>query len=226
MTTIVLRELPDGHQQLLAAFDALAPGASVVLLGTGDPAGYLEVLQRERAGLYDWNYLAEGPEVWRVALGRRPPARERRESVGDLLGFDHDRLDAILAEARRAWEGGDLAAAQEGYGAFAVGLARHIRAEEELLFPAFEAVSGMPPNTGPTMVMRMEHRDLERALAAIREALEAGAPSEPPEMRDLLRLLESHNRKEEYVLYPATDGRLAAEERIALCRRIESLPRR
>lgn len=95
--------------------------------------------------------------------------------------------------------------------------------EEEVLFPVFQAVSGMPPNTGPTAVMILEHREIERALEGIVVALEGGEAREPAVMGDLLRLLESHNRKEEHVLYPMTDHRLEDGERSLLCKKLEAL---
>ena len=50
-------------------------------------------------------------------------------------------------------------------------LERHIRLEEEIVFPLFEARSGIVD--GPTAVMRDEHRCLRRALALMRAGIEA-----------------------------------------------------
>lgn len=225
MATIDVRKLPppERHATVLHAFDGLQAGDTVTVLGDHDPKGLLAHFQQERAGLYDWYYLEEGPQQWKVSILRRGPAREHRDTVSDLLGTDHDRLDEVLLEARRSWSEGDLPAAQESFHAFDVGLRRHIRAEEEILFPAFEALAGMPPNVGPTAVMRMEHREIESALEGIAGALSSGDSREPGAMKDLLRLLESHNRKEEHVLYPMTDDRMDGAERSHLCKQIEAM---
>ena len=55
-----------------------------------------------------------------------------------LLGRDHRRLDSILADAKRCLVAGDLPRASARFAEFRDGLDRHIAAEEEILFPAFE----------------------------------------------------------------------------------------
>ena len=78
----------------------------------------------------------------------------RFESVTAYLGWDHDRLDETLCSVSSAVESGDFAGAAARYEEFELGLLRHVRIEEELLFPVFEARSGFM--NGPTAVMRDE----------------------------------------------------------------------
>lgn len=143
------------------------------------------------------------------------------ETVSGLLGEDHDRLDAILLDARRAWAGLEMPRAAELFAAFASDLGKHIRGEEELLFPAFETATGF--EDGPTAVMRMEHREIEAALEQIAAALAAGEKREPRAMGDMIRVLEAHNRKEEHVLYPMIDRALDGGARTAMCRDLVAL---
>lgn len=126
-------------------------------------------------------------------------------SVSELLGADHRRLDALLAEAKQRLSAGERSAARERFAAFRSGLERHIVAEEERLFPAFEALVG-PPGMRPTAVMRGEHVSIRTLLEEIAAALEP-AEGEPPvaQLAALTALLFAHNGKEERILYPAAD---------------------
>ena len=143
----------------------------------------------------------------------------RFDSVTRYLSWDHDRLDGLLGEVTRRVQGGSFSQAQSIFEAFDQGLRRHIRNEEELLFPLFEARSGV--RHGPTAVMRSEHRAIEAELVRMREALEAGDASEYASgLTTLHGLMGPHNAKEEQVLYPTTDDFLDPAERHELVDRM------
>ncbi len=65
--TIVPRER---HPLIFETFDALSAGASFELINDHDPKPLYYQLQAERPGQLDWEYLEQGPEVWRVRVGR------------------------------------------------------------------------------------------------------------------------------------------------------------
>ncbi|HEY8482872.1 MAG TPA: DUF2249 domain-containing protein [Spirillospora sp.] len=58
------------HQQIFAAFDALAPGTSFVLVNDHDPKPLYYQFAAEHPGEFTWDYEETGPEVWRVRIGR------------------------------------------------------------------------------------------------------------------------------------------------------------
>lgn len=147
---------------------------------------------------------------------------EAQRSVSTFLGEDHDRLDTLFLTVREALEGGQLEEAASRFAKFRKGLERHIRMEEELLFPEFERLSGMPPQSGPTQVMRMEHQEIGQLLSTITDMLmEARNPLRVA--RDLLTVLGDHNTKEEAVLYPMTDRMAGPQGSDELTRRMEML---
>lgn len=134
------------------------------------------------------------------------------DSVMHYLATDHDRLDAALEEVVARVEAGDLTTAATHFPAFAAGLARHIRLEDAVLFPRFEQATGM--TTGPTTVMRREHRLIEQVLGGLGAALEAGDAAGFSGLHgELLALLGPHNEKEEAIIYPMTDQALDDEAR-------------
>lgn len=221
---IPLAALPGGGgQQAMVAFDALAPGESVTLTLDRAPGDLLAWFRSERGGQFDWTPTRDGPAVWEVEVSRRDAPRGDQRSVNEALAWDHDRLDSLEAGAFAAREQGDAALAARLYSKFAFGLRRHIRFEEELLFPEFELRSGIPAATGPTAVMRAEHREILDWLARI-EAVIGDLRSDPNPLRSAFHaVLGDHNLKEEHVVYPGTDRALTAEERDELVARIQAL---
>ena len=211
----------DRRSLALSGFDRLTPGETLVISAPDAAADVLRALQAERRGLFEWSILRPGPPVWTIAIARRATASEAPRGINEALSWDHDRLDALEAEAFRKRAEGDLQSAREIYAAFAAGLRRHIGFEEEILFPAFEESSGMPPTAGPTAVMRAEHREIEDLIARIEAGIaDSGAPVEDLR-RSLHHVLEEHNIKEEGILYPATDQLLGPDQANDLVARIQ-----
>lgn len=58
------------HERIFAAVAALLPGESFVLTNDHDPRPLRYQLDAEEPGQIAWEYLAEGPDVWRVRLTR------------------------------------------------------------------------------------------------------------------------------------------------------------
>lgn len=70
--TLEVRHLPPAqrHQVIFERFDALPIGGSFVLVNDHDPKPLYYQLTAEYAGKLLWQYLEQGPEVWRVRLGK------------------------------------------------------------------------------------------------------------------------------------------------------------
>jgi uncharacterized protein (DUF2249 family)/hemerythrin superfamily protein len=215
-------EGPDRCQTVLGEFDRLLPGEAMVVVTGHQPRKLLAHLQADRAGLFEWSPLETGPETWRTEIARRDAAIGAKRSVTQALAWDHDRLEDIERRAFEARQAGDYEAAREAFAEFDFGLRRHIRFEEEILFPTFEQWSGLPPHGGPTGVMRAEHRGIEALLEALADAV--GLPGRAAEtLQDQLAgLLQGHNLKEENILYPGIDRLLKADESDAIVRRIQA----
>ena len=59
------------HPLIFDRFDALATGESFVLVNDHDPKPLFYQFQAERAEQFTWEYLEQGPQDWRVRIGRR-----------------------------------------------------------------------------------------------------------------------------------------------------------
>lgn len=131
--------------------------------------------------------------------------------IANFMGNDHDRLDAIFKEFQ-SLKKRDLSKARNLFSDFKSGLERHIVWEEEILFPIFEQRTGML-NSGPTFVMRMEHRQIKDYLGKIHEAILNGDVNTDEFERGLVEVLTAHNNKEESILYPWIDDSVSDEEK-------------
>ena len=65
--TIVPRER---HPLIFRTFDALAAGEVFELVNDHDPKPLYYQFQAEHARQFSWDILEQGPEVWRVRIGR------------------------------------------------------------------------------------------------------------------------------------------------------------
>jgi hemerythrin-like domain-containing protein len=86
----------------------------------------------------------------------------------------------------------------------------HFRTEEEMLFPAFEAATGMVG--GPTQMMRMEHAQMRDLIEQMEGALTARAADNfAGAAGTLLVFMQQHNMKEENILYPMCNRTLVTQ---------------
>lgn len=143
------------------------------------------------------------------------------DSIQVFFEQDHNRLDELLKrfhDLKRS----DFVNAKACFVEFKFGLQRHIVWEEDILFPTWEASTGM--EGGPTAVMRAEHRQIGQALEAVHQKVIAQDPKSDHEEQALRNLLTTHNQKEERILYPAIDSVLTAQDRADLYERMKSVP--
>ncbi len=122
----------------------------------------------------------------------------------------HELCDGIFGRAKKAATENDWASTERDCKAFLQQINRHIDAEENLLFPAFEDKTGMAG--GPTHVMRMEHAQLRALFGEMLGAIGAMEAERYLRNADLVAaLLREHNLKEENILYPMLDNLLGAD---------------
>jgi regulator of cell morphogenesis and NO signaling len=143
-------------------------------------------------------------------------------SVQTSFAADHDRLDELFIQFQKT-KRLDCAKARELFKEFKFGLQRHIVWEESILFPLFEKKTGMY-QTGPTEVMRQEHRRIGELLEAIHKKVQQKDPNSDVEEQALLDALSNHNQKEEAVLYPTLDRLTNDEERTEAFTAMEKVP--
>ncbi len=124
---------------------------------------------------------------------------------------DHSDCDSRWADVEELLDTADIEVAEPVWKKFDTTMRRHLEMEEDVLFPAFDARSGMGGG-GPTAMMRMEHEQMRGLLDQIAVAMDAGDAQEAMDIGDtLLMLIQQHNVKEEGMLYPMAENLLAGE---------------
>lgn len=126
--------------------------------------------------------------------------------VGDVLEHDHGVIDGKFEEFRAGLARGEWLT--EAFDTGAEGLRHHIYVEEESLFPALRT-GGL---VAPVFVMLREHAAIWQAMELV--AAQAGNDFDAAAraMSELEALLNSHNMKEEQILYPASAQVLSSED--------------
>jgi uncharacterized protein (DUF2249 family) len=66
--TIVPR---DRHPLIFKTFDDMEKGGAFILVNDHDPKPLYYSFLHEREGLFGWEYLAEGPEEWKVRISKK-----------------------------------------------------------------------------------------------------------------------------------------------------------
>lgn len=142
--------------------------------------------------------------------------------ITHFLTADHTHCDDLFAETENAVADADWIQGLSHFQAFETATLRHFAREESVLFPAFEARTGM--RHGPTEVMRGEHAEMRETLQGMAQALaKRSADAYLGLAETLLMLMRQHNLKEEQILYPMAD-RALSDTADAMIHAMETLP--
>jgi uncharacterized protein (DUF2249 family) len=68
VTTLIPRER---HPLIFKTFDDLEKGAAFILVNDHDPRPLHYQFMHEREGLFEWEYIEQGPTVWKVKISKK-----------------------------------------------------------------------------------------------------------------------------------------------------------
>ena len=154
-------------------------------------------------------YHVKTPPV-RVTINNEANGGNNMTSITEYMTGDHRHCDEVLATLEEAVNNGNWDQAAELTKTFVETMEHHINMEEQILFPAFEKKTGM--TSGPTMIMREEHKQMRNLFMQLHGALEDKQSEDFLDTTEtLLVLMQQHNMKEEGILYPMSDEQLGQE---------------
>ena len=80
MKTIDVREIPpkNRHPLIFQTFDSLNEGDAFELVNDHDPKPLYYQFLHERPDQFTWEYLEQGPIIWRVAITRQTSVKEEK----------------------------------------------------------------------------------------------------------------------------------------------------
>lgn len=120
-------------------------------------------------------------------------------TINAYLNADHSSCDTSFSELEDNARAGNWRQTKDAYQTLQQALEQHLSMEEDLLFPAFEKITGN--RNGPTGIMRMEHGLIRNILVRMAYALaQRDAPDFLNHAGTLLTTLQQHNLKEENIL--------------------------
>lgn len=133
------------------------------------------------------------------------------DTISRFMTRDHRVCDDLFTAAENAAGKSDWTACAQNFRKFHDAMEHHFAMEEQVLFPAFEAQTGM--TLGPTQVMRSEHVQMREVLKHMADAVaRQNADAYLGESETLLILMQQHNIKEESVLYPMSEQALGIRQ--------------
>ncbi len=135
------------------------------------------------------------------------------EQISEIMTHHHRACDDYFSEMENLVSTGDWEQIANAGSRFRNSMLNHFQSEEDVLFPTFEAATGNAQ--GPTMVMRMEHKQMRSLLSGLQEAIENRQSDQLLGVAETLMLMiQQHNMKEEQILYPMIDQALQQPEEV------------
>lgn len=74
------------HPLVFAVFENTLPGASFLIVNNHDPVPLQRQLLQQYPGKFSWNYLENGPDVWRIEVRLEAPTAADPHASGSCCG--------------------------------------------------------------------------------------------------------------------------------------------
>lgn len=82
------------HPRIFEEFDALQPSEAFIIHNDHDPKPLYYQLLGERGNVFSWEYLENGPEVWKVKIGKNA-AEGNSETIGEMVTKDYRKAQVF-----------------------------------------------------------------------------------------------------------------------------------
>ena len=129
------------------------------------------------------------------------------DTISSFLTQDHRDCDDMFAKLENTVNSENWDEVQKVFEQFSSDMVHHFDMEEKVMFPTFEARTGM--QGGPTQVMRMEHQQMLQVMEQMKLDVEKKDKNHFFGLSEtLMMLMQQHNMKEEQMLYRMADAHL------------------
>lgn len=82
------------HPTIFDRFDALTGGQAFIIHNDHDPKPLYYQMIAERGPIFDWEYIANGPEVWEVKITRNKLGEES-QTIGEMVAQDFRKAEVF-----------------------------------------------------------------------------------------------------------------------------------
>ena len=93
---------PDKHPTIFATYDSLAVGESFVLINNHDPRHLRDEFDTDQPNSFDWDYVEQGPEVWRIRISKLTSTPLPHVLVNTADVIDNAQTDGAAPQATGA----------------------------------------------------------------------------------------------------------------------------
>ena len=127
------------------------------------------------------------------------------------LHHDHKNFESAVYQCRSACDDANWSRVRDIFDELASHYRSHVRIEEEVLFPAYEAHPDA--SSKPTESLRSDHTQIFNLMDNIAQSLQQGAQDRLAENLSLLyRILTKHHEKEEEIFLPMASEALYSDK--------------
>ncbi len=121
--------------------------------------------------------------------------------IMNWLHHDHREFESAVYRCRNACDTADWSLVRDVFAEMALNYKNHVRAEEDVLFPAYEAHAGA--SSKPTASLVADHEQIFHLMDHIAQRLDENDRENLAEHFSLLyRVLRNHHEKEEEIFLP------------------------
>lgn len=82
------------HPKIFEKFDSLSSNEAFVIHNDHDPKPLYYQLIGERGQIFTWEYLENGPEIWKVKIAKKSSS-EPQETVGEMVAKDYRKAQVF-----------------------------------------------------------------------------------------------------------------------------------
>lgn len=201
------------HPTIFQKFDALEKGDSFVIHNDHDPKPLYYQLLAERGNTFTWQYLEEGPEWWKVQIGKLKEG-EKEPTIGDLVSKDFRKAEVFKKFGLDFCCGGKktLTKACSEKGLDVVQVEKELKAIEEKPSASSQDFNNWELDFLVDYILNTHHKYVLRSIPVIFEYTQKVAKvhgERHPEVVEVadtfLKVVDDLNRhmmKEENVLFP------------------------
>ncbi|MGZ5243355.1 MAG: DUF542 domain-containing protein, partial [Bacteroidia bacterium] len=83
------------HPTIFNWFDDLNPGNAFIIHNDHDPKPLYYQLLGERGNIFSWEYLQEGPEYWKVKIGKNALDGAGQPTIGEIAARDYRKAEVF-----------------------------------------------------------------------------------------------------------------------------------
>ncbi len=201
------------HPVIFQKFDALADGGAFVIHNDHDPKPLYYQMAAERGQTFDWEYLQEGPEIWKVKISKRNSGKKSL-TIGEMVAEDFRKAEVFSQFGLDFCCGGakSLQEACEEKGIDTKSVERALAEVEKRAKNRQQDFNRWELDFLADYILNIHHKYVKESVAMLYEISGKVARvhgENHPEVTDIARLfetmvseLDAHMEKEENLLFP------------------------